>query len=265
MKIKKNKKLKKLWLDYKNVTNKNEKIIRRNKLIEEYYNYVQKIAWGLASKLNWNITHDKLTSFGIDGLIQAIEKFDLSKNISFKTYANRRIKGSMIDGIRREDKVPRSVRLKQSNIQKIKHKIEKEKNIQITEDEAVIKSDYDLKDYYKNYNYYNPSSFYSIENLSNTEKEDIKQDMNSILIDKKNKIPEEKIIQKEFFNKLLNSNFTDIERKIILYYYYYNFTMEDISKELNISESRICQIHKNIIPRLKNKIKRNPSFFKDYF
>ncbi|MFW6008453.1 MAG: sigma-70 family RNA polymerase sigma factor [archaeon] len=131
----KKKDLQELWKNYKNSDEK-DKLYYRNKLIEYYYNYVQQIAWKMGEKLNWNVTHDELTSFGIDGLIHAIKKFDLKKNINFKAYANQRIKGSMIDGIRREDKIPRSVRLKQSHIQKIKKKLEEQKQREVTEKEV---------------------------------------------------------------------------------------------------------------------------------
>ncbi|MFW6008454.1 MAG: sigma factor-like helix-turn-helix DNA-binding protein [archaeon] len=118
--------------------------------------------------------------------------------------------------------------------------------------------------YHKNYKKYNPSVYYSIENFSDDENNDFKQDSNYNLIDKNYKYPEKKVIQKEFFNKLLSSGFTLLERKIILLYYYDKCTMREISDTLDISESRICQICKNVLSRLKNKIKRNPFYFKEY-
>ena len=81
------------------------------------------------------------------------------------------------------------------------------------------------------------------------------------MIDKRSNSPDSKVLRKEFLNKLISKNFTKIEQKIIYYYYYDNLTMEDIAKKLDISESRVSQLHSDIIPRLKNKIERNPDFF----
>jgi RNA polymerase sigma factor for flagellar operon FliA len=83
------------------------------------------------------------------------------------------------------------------------------------------------------------------------------------MIDKKSISPDSKILRKEFLNKLISKNFSKIEQKIIYYYYYNNLTMEEISEKLDISESRVSQLHSNVIPRLKNKIERNPVFFEN--
>lgn len=83
------------------------------------------------------------------------------------------------------------------------------------------------------------------------------------MMDKNSISPDSKVLRREFFSKLISKNFTRIEQEIIYYYYYDNLTMEEISVKLNMSESRVSQLHSNILPRLKSKIKRNPGFFSE--
>ena len=232
-----------------------------NELIENYYSLVKKIAYSLSEKLNWKVIPEELTSFGIDGLYVAIRRFDLSKNIKFETYASIRIRGSMIDGIRKEDKIPRSVRINSNRFQKVKNQLECKKGRNVTESEVIKGMGITEEEYLKNIKKYNPVIFSSLENKKMNSEDEFKQDYNINLTDKKNPSPDSQIKRKEFFNKLLGKNFSSLERQIIYMYYYENLTMDVIAEQLNMSESRISQIHKLLMLRLKDKIARNPKYF----
>ena len=109
-----------LWKKFQKekVGSKKDRI--KQKLIELYYPLVQKISYKVAKNLNWNVQPEELTSFGLDGLYSAVERFSLDRGVDFPAFANRRIGGSMIDAIRKEDFIPRSVRINSSLMEKIK-------------------------------------------------------------------------------------------------------------------------------------------------
>lgn len=255
-----------LWLKYKSEKDLRRKNKFQNQLIVLYYPLVQKIAYGLAEKIGWKKTPEELTSLGIDGLYVAIEKFSLERGVSFPTYASRRIKGSMLDGIRKEDTIPRSVRMNHNTIERARVILESEKGRKVLEYEVIEMLGIDNEEYDKNRKKYHPVTFSSIEgsDIVNTDnQETYKQDSNDTLIDGEVVTPDSHMVRKEFFNKLVGKSFSKIEQKIIYYYYYKNITMDEISQKLELSESRISQIHKDILPRLQDKILRNPRYFGD--
>ncbi len=255
-----------LWEKFQEekIERKKDKI--RQKLVEAYYPFVQKISYKVAENLQWNVQPDELASYGLDGLYIAIDKFSLDRGVDFPAYANRRISGSMIDNIRKNDFVPRSVRMNHNLLDKTRQEMETTEGRKVTEYEIIEKLGISQKDYLRNIKKYSPLNFISIEgsDISDSSKQDnFKQDSLSDLTDKKSSTPDSKIIRKEFICKLISKNFSLLEQKIIYYYYYENLTMGEIGRKINTSESRISQIHMDILKRLKNKIERNPEFFGD--
>jgi len=256
-----------LWVKYKNSQDESEKKKIKQELVKLYYPLVNRIAYKLAPKLNWKVSVDELTSFGIDGLYIAIDKFDLERKIKFESYAPIRIYGSMIDCLRKEDRVPRTVRINSNKYEEIKNKLESKKGNKALDNEILKIMGITEKEYLKNMKKYNPVSFSSIDNINvsniNGENDCLHNDQNSNLIDTAAKTPDSTLIRKEFFNKLLGKNFSKLERKIIYMYYYENLTMDKISKQLKMSESRVSQLHTSLIEKLKDKINRNPNYFSD--
>lgn len=255
-----------LWKKYQEEKITSKKDNYKQKLVEIYYPLVQKISYKVAQNLQWNLQPEELASFGLDGLYTAIEKFSLDRGVDFPAYANLRISGSMIDNVRKYDFVPRSVRLNHSIIEKMRQELESKKGRKIDDCEIIEKLGIDQKEYLSNIKKFSPLDFISIEGSDVHDKsksDDFKQDCLMDLTDKKTNSPDSKILRKEFINKLISKNFSPFEQKIIYYYYYENLTMGEIGKKINTSESRISQIHMDIIERLRNKVKRNPDFFGD--
>jgi len=253
----------KLWEKFHKEKIKLKKDKIRTEIVEIYYPLVQKISYKVAKNLQWKVLPEVLSSFGVDGLYIAINKFSLDRGVDFPAYANRRIGGSMIDGIRREDLIPRSVRMNYSLFEKTRQNIESKEGRKVSEYEIIEELGINQKDYVMNIKKYSPLSFISLEgsDISGNSQEDFKQDCLTDLTDKKTTSPDSKIIRKEFLNKLISKNFSPFEQKIIYYYYYKNFTMGEIGERLGTSESRISQIHSDLLERLKEKIERNPEFF----
>jgi RNA polymerase sigma factor FliA len=255
-----------LWKKFQKEKIETKKMKIKQKLIELYYPLVQKISYKVAQNLNWNVPPEELASFGVDGLYSAIDRFSLDKGVSFPSYASRRIGGSMIDQIRKQDVIPRSVRANHTLMEKTRAELEGEKGRIVTEYEIIERLGIKQEEYLKNTKKYSPLSFVSLEGSdisSNTKQEEFSQDSIMDLADKKTVSPHGKLLRKEFINKLLSKNFSPFEQKIIYYYYYDNLTMGEIGEKLGTSESRISQIHADLLIRLKNKIERNPEFFGD--
>jgi RNA polymerase sigma factor FliA len=253
-----------LWQKFQKESIKSKKDKFKQQLVELYYPLVQKISFKIAENLQWNLQPDELTSYGLDGLYIAIDRFSLDRGVDFPTYANRRISGSMIDNVRKNDFVPRSVRLNQNLIEKKRQELEHLEGRKVTEYEVIEQLGINQKEYATNIKKYSPLNLISIEgsDINDSSKhEDFKQDSLVDLADTKSNSPDSKLIRKEFISKLISKNFSLIEQKIIYYYYYENLTMGEIGAKINTSESRISQIHMDIINRLKNKIERNPDFF----
>ena len=253
-----------LWEKFQKEKNKIKKSELRNQLVEIYYPLVQKISYKMASNLAWNVQPDELSSLGVDGLYSAIERFSTNEGVDFPTFAGRRIGGSMMDGVRKDDIVPRSVRMNNNPFEKTRSEMETHQGRKVTEFEIIEKLGITQEDYLKNVKKYKPTGFVSLDGTDicdNNKQEDFKKDSLAGLEDRKSVPPDNNMLRKEFLNKLISKNFSKIEQKIIYYYYYENLTMEEIANRLEMSESRVSQLHSNVMPRLKNKIERNPVFF----
>lgn len=251
-----------LWQEYKTTKDCKRKLDIRNQLIEEYYPLVKKIAKSLSENINRRILDDELTSYGVDGLYIAIDRYDAERGIKFESFASLRIKGAMLDEIRKLDVVPRSVRMNSRWFEDTRMKLEAEKSRLVSDYEIIQEMGLDEKEYLINLRNYKPSNISSLDGSSNTEDtEDFRQDCNTNLKDCKSMEPDSLMKRKEFFNKLLGKNFSSLERKIIYMYYYQNLTMDIVAQKVNLSESRVSQIHTNLLPRLRDKIERNPNYF----
>ena len=246
-------KINKLWKNYK----EKHTVGLRNELIEFYLPLVQKIAVKLAEKLDHHLTVEELTSLGLDGLYDAIEKFDLGFGVKFESYSQQRIRGSIIDWLRKNDLVPRSVRINNNRFDDKKQEIQNEEQRRV-DDEEVAEFFNIEKEFAKKRKKFRPVIFNSLDSFS--VQEEIKDEFNINLIDHHAQDPDIKLKRKEFFSKLMGS-FSKREKIIIYLHYYRGFTMDKVADYIKISESRVSQMHKDILPRLRDKIERNPDFF----
>ena len=254
-----------IWIDFASETDEKKKANITKELVEKYYPLVKKIAFSLANKLKWHVSDDELSSFGVEGLYTAIKRYDMTQGVKFEYYAKTRIRGSMLDGLRKEDTIPRSVRINHAIYEETKFNLESELERKVTEEEVIEKMGINKTSYMQNTKKFTPTMFASLYGITseNNGNEEFKQDQNENLIDKKSDSPGNNLKRKEFLNKLIGKNFSKTEQTIIYLYYYCDYNMDKISKILNFSESRVSQIHRKILPRLKDKILRNPKYFGD--
>lgn len=240
-----------LWKDFKKTGDKD----LRNTLIEKYLPLVKYIAERLLAKLPQNIELDDLTSAGIFGLMDAIEGFDLSRGVKFETYCTTRIRGAILDELRSLDWVPRIVRNKANRVETTWKNLEMELGRTPTDLEMAERLDLSLTEYEE---LLREASAITIVSLTDKAKEDQgSKTLRKIdlLENKKQEDPEEELRRKEITD-FITRGLSRKERLIMLLYYYEDLTMREIGATLNLSESRVCQLHSRIIFRLKNQLKK---------
>ncbi len=234
-----------LWHKYKN----NNDLDAKNKLIEKYIELVKIIAGRLYSTYGSSIEYDDLVSYGIFGLLDAIEKFDINKNVKFATYAQIRIRGAIIDQLRDLDWVPRSVRQKSKLLEETYNKLENEYGRNATDLEVAKELGISLKELNKLLQQTNSFNILSLEEKI--------YDSNIISIrDKQDLLPESIICDQELYETLQKNieSLPERERIVISLYYYDEVTYREIGEILGVSESRISQIHSKAISRLKSRL-----------
>ena len=240
-----------VWQDFKKTGEKH----LRNVLIEKYLPLVRYIAERLLAKLPQNIELDDLTSAGIFGLMDAIEGFDLSRGVKFETYCTTRIRGAILDELRSLDWVPRIVRNKANRIEGAWKALEMELGRTPTDMEMAERLEISLAEYGELLREASAITIVSLTDKANEDQGSKTLRKIDLLENKKQVDPEDELKRKEiteFITKGLNRK----ERLIMILYYYENLTMREIGATLNLSESRVCQLHSRIIFRLKNQLKK---------
>ena len=228
--------------------------IAKGKVIQEFFPRLKFLATRLASRVPFHIDVSDLIQAGAIGLMDAMEKFDPNKGAQFKTYAEFRIRGAMLDEIREMDWVPRSVRDKVKKLQKTYRDLEKQYGRPATEEEVASALDMDLNDFWDFLQQVRGASFISVEDLGfNREAE---REMKELLVDSQNKNPLSHLLSGDA-RKLLVKGFDQLpekEKLIISLYYYDGLTMKEIGAVLKITESRVSQLHTQALFRLKGKL-----------
>lgn len=237
-----------LWESYqKNATQE-----LREQIIVEYAPLVKIVAGRLNVYLGNNVEYDDLVGYGIFGLIDAIDKFDAAKDVKFETYASLRIRGAILDQIRKMDWIPRTIRQKQRKIEDATKNIEMRTGHVATDDEIAAELDIsmdELTDWQAQLNVTNLSSLNEFMEQGAEPVMDTAHNSHFIQ-------PEEKVTQEELKQKLTEALalLTEKENKVILMYYYEEMTLKEISEVLEVSESRVSQLHTKALAKMRTKL-----------
>lgn len=230
----------------------------REKLIVEYSGLVKYIAGRLSIYFGSNVEYEDMVGYGIFGLIDAIDKFDLSKGVKFETYASLRIRGAIIDSIREMDWIPRSLRQKNKELEKVYFEVESQLGHSASDKEIADRLGVTTEELGKMLNEVNLSSILSLEEFLEQNYEIGVELPNT----DRNKDRPEYYIEASELKEILGDAIDKLpekERLVITLYYYEELTLKEISAIMKVSESRISQLHTKAILRLKGKLGRHKS------
>lgn len=231
--------------------------LSREEMILKYSPLIKYIAHRLAMRLPPHISIDDLISAGVIGLMDALNKFDPGKKVQFKTYAEFRIKGAMLDELRSLDWASRSVRQKAAQLEKAFQNLEKKKGRPAEDEEVAQELGVSLDHYYQMVNEINGVFILDIEALRKKIPQLPEEDLLSLLMDEKEKHPFHLLSLAEL-KKVLARAIDDLspkERTVISLYYFEELTLKEIGEVMGFTESRICQIHAKAILKLRQKIR----------
>jgi RNA polymerase sigma factor for flagellar operon FliA len=246
-----------VWRKYKaDMSNKD----LRNRLVERYLPLVKYNGERIWARLPDGVDLDDLISAGVFGLMDAIDAFDLTRGVKFETYCVPRIRGAMLDELRTMDWVPRLVRSKASKLGEATKTLEARLGRPPTDHELATQMEIGLPELEKlvleanavnlislNKKWYETDSYKDVREID-------------ILEDKKGEDPTRRI-QKNDLMRLVTRGLNRNERLIIILYYYEELTMKEIGATLDLSESRVSQMHSSIVQRLQMQLgRRRPEF-----
>ena len=238
----------KIWEKY----TKNPTQEMREQIIIEYAPLVKIVAGRLSMYLGGNVEYEDLVSYGVFGLIDAIDKFDTNKDVKFETYASLRIRGSILDQIRKMDWIPRTVRQRQRKIDEAIKSLEARTGKTPTDEmlaEELGVSGEELLSWQSQLKVTNVVSLNEFVESGNEPVMDAKGNFRFAQ-------PEEVIAETELKRMLKDAMqlLTENEQKVILQYYYEDLTLKEISRVLEVSESRISQLHTKALQKMKKKM-----------
>lgn len=240
----------KLWDEY----SKKRTPDLREKIILEYVNLVKLVAGKLSVYLGYHVEYDDLVGYGTFGLIDAIDKFDFAKGVKFETYASLRIRGAILDQIRKMDWIPRTLRQKQRQLDAAYAKIESETGRMATDEEIAQVLNITTEELDNLQSQTKVSNLVSLDEC--IEQGDVRvENATSEEFRQPDRIVERNEIRETLIETL--KMLTDKEKTVITLYYYEDLTLKEISRVLDVSESRVSQLHTKALQKMRTKLGDN--------
>lgn len=252
-----------LWRKYKEANDETLKEDLREEIILRYAPLVKYMAGRIAVSIPPTVEFEDLVHYGIIGLIDAIEKFDLAQNTKFKTYATQRIRGAIFDELRQIDWIPRSTRQKSKELEVVYANLEYKLGRAATDEEVAAELGIDIKELNQLILEVSGTTLLSLDDIcpiSNDEEMSLMDTLEGPI----SKTPEA-ITEKEEAKQLLVEAIEKLpqrEREVIALYYYEELTLKEIGEVLNITESRVSQLHTKIILRLRGYLSKHRIAFR---
>jgi len=241
-----------LWSRYK--TKKDPAI--RDAFIRQYAPLVKYVAGKVAASMPNTVEFEDLVGFGVFGLLDAIEKFDPDKNVKFKTYAVTRIRGAIFDELRTIDWVPRSVRQKTKEIEEAVVSLEAKLGRPASDNEIASSMGVSEDDFLKTMLKISSTSVLSLNDVwysgDETDKISIGESIES-----PSSMNPDATVEREEVKRVIVQAITELpekEKKVLVLYYYEDLTLKEIGQVLEVTESRVSQLHTKAILRLRAKL-----------
>ncbi len=227
-----------------------------NFLVKKYMPLVSYHVQRIAVNLPKNVSRDDLRSLGMIGLYDALEKFDPSRDLKFDTYASFRVRGAILDGLRKEDWLPRNTREKAKKIEAAIEKLEQRLMRNATVEEISIELNMGEDEVQSVMNEHFFANILSIDEKQN--EQDDKEAHSFILKDERALIPDEKIAKDELIREMVEmiGQLNDKEQLVISLFYKEELTLTEIGQVMNLSTSRISQIHSKAIYKLRHSLEK---------
>ncbi|HBF34174.1 TPA: FliA/WhiG family RNA polymerase sigma factor [Candidatus Sumerlaeota bacterium] len=228
----------------------------RNRMVEDNLPLVKFVASRIAGRLPPHVELDDLINAGVIGLIDAIEKFDPNRQIKFKTYAEFRVKGAILDELRALDWVPRSTRQKASRIERAFSEMEQKLGRLATDDEMVEHLGITHEEYDEMLAEARGIRLVSLDELHAENDENSERNLLEFLTNPDYIDPAEVLNLEQVYAIVADSidNLPEKEKLVVTLYYHEELTMKEIGEVLDITESRISQIHTKAILRLRGRL-----------
>nr|NJM03135.1 FliA/WhiG family RNA polymerase sigma factor [Desulfobacula sp.] len=244
----------------RNRENKSESDAWREKTIVEYAYLVKHIASRFAMRVPSSVFFGELLSAGSLGLIDAVDKFDASKHVSLKTYAQYRIKGAILDELRSMDTYSRSMRKKIQDITKAVKAVEERKGASAADEDICQELDVSLETYHDMLTSIHGASVLSLDEFIKTRQNDNGSKTRFQSGIKEEETPADSFDREELKHMMAETvkTLTRKEQMVVSLYYYDELTLKEIGEVLSLTESRICQIHSAVLLKLKVRLQ-------DYF
>ena len=229
----------------------------REEVIIRYSPMIKYVANRIAMRLPPHIEVDDLISVGVLGLMDAISKYDSSRGAKFKTYAEFRVRGAILDELRAMDWVPRSIRQKASSVDKVVQSLQVKLSRSPEDEEVAKEMGISLEQFHATLNETKSIPVFSLDDLGIAKDSGEQQSLLDCLAGKADADPQTQIrlIElKEIIAKAIDT-LPEKERLMVSLYYYEELTMKEIGAVLEITESRVSQIHSKAVYRLRTKLK----------
>jgi RNA polymerase sigma factor for flagellar operon FliA len=245
--------LQELWKRYKATSDERA----RERLVVAYSPLVKYVAGRMSSGLPAHVEEADLISYGLGGLISAIERFDLTREIKFETYAITRIRGAIIDELRTLDWVPRSVRARARQFERSNMKLEAQLQRAPTDEEMATELEISIEDFQEQLVQISNSTIVALDEMWNVS--DASGDQVSLLDtlpDSGAPDPQSLVDESELRERIADAiaALPEREKLVVALYYYENLTLREIGEVLGVTESRVSQLHTKAVLRLRSKL-----------
>jgi RNA polymerase sigma factor for flagellar operon FliA len=234
--------------EYKTELSEDEK----ERLINDSLPFIKYTAYRLAHRLPPQLSVEDLISVGIMGLLESLQRFTEGR-VKFKTFAEYRIKGAMLDELRSHDWVPRSLKAKIGQIKMAHRQLEKDLGRSPNEEEVAESLNITLDEYYRTLQSASNAVVFSFEDFRDTMNEDNDMDVMECIADPDTKNPLELLEESSTRQALaeLIVRLPERDKLLLSLYYWEELTMKEIAKVMNLTEGRVCQLHTQAVIRLK--------------
>jgi len=234
-----------------NLMQPSDRTTARNRMIEEHLPLVRNIAAGLSSQTSPNVDYEDLVSIGVFGLIDAIDNYDPERNVKFSSYCKARIRGAMIDELRQLDWVPRLTRQRSKMLRRAEQHLKSRLDREPRKEELAAELDMNMHQFDRLSRDADPANMVSLDSMFDSG--DSERSADGIFRDERSQDPAG-ASEKNDMRKFLTRGLPNVQRWVVVLYYYEQLSMRQIGKILGLSEGRVSQIHSQVIEQLRRKM-----------